>query len=84
MSEYQNFFEFICDDHGEAQRLDKKSQRMIALRRKIDSQNWSIDQAANECGVSATWVRLLLSGRIDLVEDLEEVCARVGVVICTR
>lgn len=84
MSEYQNFFSSICDDHDEAEKLEKKAQKMIALRSKIVSQTWSIEQAANKCGVSVAWIGLLLNGRIDLVADIDEVCARVGVAACTR
>lgn len=84
MSEHQNFFSSICDDHDEAEKLEKRALKMIALRSKIVSQTWSIEQAASECGVSVAWIGLLLNGHIDLVEDIDAVCARVDVTLCTR
>jgi predicted XRE-type DNA-binding protein len=59
-----NIFEDLGFPAQEAEHLIIRADLMLQIRRRIQSQNWTIDQATTQYNTSADRIEALLNGKI--------------------
>jgi predicted XRE-type DNA-binding protein len=75
-----NIFEDLGFSPEESQHLIIRADLMLQIRRIIQNQNWTVEQAAIEFGVSPDRIQSLLKGKIGefTIEQLISLLSRTG------
>jgi predicted XRE-type DNA-binding protein len=78
-----NIFEDLGFPPEEAAYLIIRADLMLEIRRRIETQNWTIDQAAVQCHISRDRVKALLKGEIEefTIDQLIEMLSYLGMVV---